>query len=91
MPHVELDRLTKRFGAAEVISDLSLAVEAGEFCVLRRALRLRQVHAAAHDRRAGGRSPPARSSSTAATSPTCARRPSAISRWCSSPTRSIRT
>ena len=34
MPHVELDRLTKRFGAVEVISDLSLAVEAGEFCAL---------------------------------------------------------
>ena len=34
MPHVELDRLSKRFGAVEVISDLSLGVEAGEFCAL---------------------------------------------------------
>ena len=34
MPHVELDRLSKRFGAVEVIRDLSLAVEAGEFCAL---------------------------------------------------------
>ena len=34
MPHVELDRLHKRFGAVEVISDLSLGVEAGEFCAL---------------------------------------------------------
>jgi ABC-type sugar transport system ATPase subunit len=34
MPHVELDRLHKQFGAVEVIRDLSLAVEAGEFCAL---------------------------------------------------------
>jgi multiple sugar transport system ATP-binding protein len=34
MPHVELDNLHKRFGAVEVIRDLSLAVEAGEFCAL---------------------------------------------------------
>ena len=34
MPHVELDRLSKQFGAVEVIRDLSLAVEAGEFCAL---------------------------------------------------------
>ena len=34
MPHVELERLSKQFGAVEVIRDLSLAVEAGEFCAL---------------------------------------------------------
>ena len=34
MPHVELDHLHKRFGTVEVISDLSLGVEAGEFCAL---------------------------------------------------------
>jgi len=34
VPHVELDRLSKRFGAVDVIQDLSLAVEAGEFCAL---------------------------------------------------------
>jgi multiple sugar transport system ATP-binding protein len=34
MPHVELERLNKRFGSVEVIRDLSLAIEAGEFCAL---------------------------------------------------------
>jgi multiple sugar transport system ATP-binding protein len=34
MPHVELDGLSKQFGAVEVIRDLSLAIEAGEFCAL---------------------------------------------------------
>jgi ABC-type sugar transport system ATPase subunit len=34
MPHVELDRLSKRFGAIEVIRELSLGIEAGEFCAL---------------------------------------------------------
>ncbi len=34
MPHVVLEHLHKQFGAVEVIRDLSLAVEAGEFCAL---------------------------------------------------------
>ena len=34
MPHVVLEHLTKQFGVVEVIRDLSLAVEAGEFCAL---------------------------------------------------------
>ena len=34
MPHVLLENLQKRFGAVEVIRDLSLSVEAGEFCAL---------------------------------------------------------
>ena len=46
MPHVELDRLTKRFGAAEVISDLSLAVEVGRVLRAARSFRLRQVDVA---------------------------------------------
>ena len=57
---------------------------------VRRPVGLRQIHAAAHDRRTGGQSPRATSSSTARWSTTC-RRPSAASPWCSSPMRSIRT
>jgi ABC-type sugar transport system ATPase subunit len=34
MPHVELEHLSKRFGAVEVIRHLDLGVEAGEFCAL---------------------------------------------------------
>ncbi|GLQ56366.1 ABC transporter ATP-binding protein [Devosia nitrariae] len=34
MPHVELKSLSKQFGTVEVIRDLSLAIEAGEFCAL---------------------------------------------------------
>ncbi len=34
MAHVELNHLHKQFGAVEVIRDLSLGVEAGEFCAL---------------------------------------------------------
>ncbi len=34
MPHVVLEHLNKQFGAVEVIRDLSLGVEAGEFCAL---------------------------------------------------------
>jgi ABC-type sugar transport system ATPase subunit len=34
MPHVELKGLSKRFGAVEVIRDLDLDVDAGEFCAL---------------------------------------------------------
>ena len=33
MSSIELDRVSKRFGAAEVISDLSLRIESGEFVV----------------------------------------------------------
>ncbi|WP_404402175.1 ABC transporter ATP-binding protein [Pelagibacterium halotolerans] len=34
MPHVELKSLKKNFGLVEVIKDLSLNIEAGEFCAL---------------------------------------------------------
>jgi len=33
-PHVELKRVTKRYGAVTAISDLSLAVEKGSFTAL---------------------------------------------------------
>ena len=56
----------------------------------RRPVRLRQVDAAAHDRRARGGQRRARSRSAAATSPT-PRRARATSRWCSRTTRSTRT
>ena len=55
-----------------------------------RALGLRQVHAAAHDRGPGGDQPAARSRSASASSTTCRRR-TATSRWCSRTTPSIRT
>ena len=55
-----------------------------------RALRLRQVHAAARHRRAGAASPRAACASTAATSPARSRR-TAASPWCSRTTRSTRT
>ncbi len=54
-----------------------------------RPVGLRQVDNAAHDRRAGGNQRRRRSRSAAGWSTTC-RRARATSRWCSSPTRSIR-
>ena len=33
MPQIELKQLTKKFGGAEVIRDVSLSIEKGEFCV----------------------------------------------------------
>ena len=54
MAYVELKDVTKRYGNVEVITDLSLGVEEGIVHRAARPVGLRQVHAAAHDRRARG-------------------------------------
>ena len=73
----------------EVIKGVDLDVTRGRVRRLRRPLRLRQVHLAADDRRAGGRHRRRHRHRRQARSTTC-RRSSAASPWCSSPTRSIR-
>ena len=54
MAEVTLDHVAKRFGNVSVIEDLNLDIQDHEFMVLRRPLRLRQVHRAADDRGTGG-------------------------------------
>ena len=49
---LSLRGVSKRFGHVEVIRDLSLEIPSGEFAVFLGPVRLRQVHPAAHDRRA---------------------------------------
>ncbi len=51
MPHVELRRVTKRYGSVTAVSDLTLTVEKGSFTALLGSVGLRQVHAFADDRR----------------------------------------
>jgi hypothetical protein len=85
-----LKNVEKAYGEVKVFHDINLDIKIGRVHRLRRPLGLRQVHAAADDRRAENGSPAAR----------CQHRrravndvppSSAASPWCSSPTRSIRT
>ena len=86
---LNLENIKKSFGKVEVLKGIDLDVKDGEFVRLRRAVGLRQVHAAARHRRAGGRDLRRRPDRRQAASTLC-RRPSAASPWCSRPTRSIR-
>ena len=54
-PPIELRGVRKSFGAVDVIHGLDLHDRRRRVRRLRRPVGLRQVHAAAHDRRAGGR------------------------------------
>ena len=90
MAEVKIDKLCKSFGAVEVLNDIDLTVEDGDFVVLvgpsgcgkstllRIIAGLEPVTSGEHDHRRQDRS-------------TTCRRPSAKSPWCSSPTRSTRT
>jgi ABC-type uncharacterized transport system ATPase subunit len=49
LPHVELRDVTKRYGAFQAITDLSLSIGKGQFCALLGPSRLRQVNAVAND------------------------------------------
>ena len=86
MAFLEIENVQKSFGPAAVVQHFDLAVERGEFVSFLGPSRLRQDHDAAHGRRLRDADAPARSASTAGTSPTCGRT-SAMSAWCSSPTR----
>jgi multiple sugar transport system ATP-binding protein len=55
MGQINLRNVRKAFGSTEIIPGLDLDIDDGEFVRLRRPLGLRQVHAAAADRRARGR------------------------------------
>jgi hypothetical protein len=90
MADLKLTDVEKAYGGTvKVLKDINLDIKTGRADRLRRALGLRQVHASADDRGlekiTGGTLEIDGSSST-----TCRPR-SAASRWCSSPTRSIRT
>jgi hypothetical protein len=55
MASITLDHIGKNYTPeVTVIRDLSFDIRNGDFMVLCGALGLRQVHHAAHDRRAGG-------------------------------------
>ena len=54
MATVTLDHVTKKYGDFTAVNDLNLEIQDEEFLVLRRPVRLRQDHHAAHDRRPGG-------------------------------------
>ncbi len=55
MAPIILEGVTKVYpDGTTAVRDVDLTVHSGEFMVLGWALRLRQVHAAAHDRRARG-------------------------------------
>ena len=82
--------VVKRYGTFEVDPRRHPRGRGRRVRRLRRAVRLRQVDAAAHDRRARGHLAAARSASAAGSSTTSSP-PIAASPWCSSPTRSIRT
>ena len=88
-PAIELRDVRKSFGTVDVIHGIDLDDRGRRVRRLRRPVRLRQVHAAAHDRRARGRHrrrhPDRRPRRHRPRS-----RPSAASPWCSSPTRSTR-
>ena len=91
MAQITLEQVTKEFsGGVRAVDDVDLEIASGEFIVLVGPVRLRQVDAAADDRRArGGHGRRDRRSATA-TSPT-SRRATATSRWSSRTTRSTRT
>ena len=75
MAEILVERLTKEFsGGVLAVDDVTLQIEDGEFMVLVGPSGLRQVDAAADDRRARGGDRGRRSRSAAATSPTCAPR-----------------
>lgn len=82
MAFLDLDRIHKRFGAASILQDISIAVQEGEFLVLvgpsgcGKSTLMNII---------AGLEPPAAAAWrwAAATSPT-RRRPSATSPWCSS-------
>ena len=79
----------KAFGDVVIIPDADLDIEQRRVRRLRRAVGLRQVHAAAADRRARGCDRRRIDDRRRRRAATC-RRPSAASPWCSSPMRSIR-
>ena len=62
---VVLDKVVKHYGTVPVIHGIDLRDRPGRVRGLRRPVRLRQVHAAAHDRRARGDLAAARCCSTA--------------------------
>ena len=53
---INLKNVRKFYGALEVIKGVDITVEDGRIRRVRRPFRLRQVHAAAHDRRPRRRS-----------------------------------
>ena len=55
MATLTISRLYKQFGSVEVLKGIDLEAQTGEFVALVGPLRLRQVDAARHDRRAGKR------------------------------------
>ena len=54
MATLTLRDLRKSYGSVEVIKGIDLAIADREFVVFVGTIRLRQVHAAAHDRGPGG-------------------------------------
>ena len=91
MSGISLDEVTKVYpNGVKAVDDALARHRRGRVLRPRRPVRLRQVDAAADDRRPRGRHGRRRSRSAASTSPRCRRR-SATSRWSSRTTRSTRT
>ena len=73
MSEVALNNVVKSFGPVHVIKGIDLEVKSGEFVVFVGPVRLRQVDAAAHGRRARDHHQRRRSRSAALSSTTCRR------------------
>jgi len=88
---IVLKDVSKRYADGfEAVKHLNLDIADGEFMILVRPVRLREVDGAADDRRARGHHR-RRAHHQAATSSTTRLRATATSRWCSRTTRSTRT
>ena len=90
MADLVLKNVEKAYGEVKVLKDINLDIKTGRADRLRRPLGLRQIHAAADDRGAGADHRRRFQHRRRADERRAARR-SAASRWCSSPTRFIRT
>ena len=90
MTFLQLKGVEKQFGEVKTIKGIDLSIDRGQFTVFVGPVGLRQVDAAAPDRRAGDAQRRQHRTWTAATSRGCPRR-SATWRWCSRATRCTRT